>query len=94
VDTSKALITFSVEGFGQLIGENPVKLRCGKNIILAQSAFRPGQMTITAASAGLHQASVIVKTVPIGPDVDMPKDLPVHPSPRPIASSGRLSSSP
>lgn len=62
-----------------LIGENPVRLRCGKNIILAQSGFRAGQMTVTATSDGLRPPSVVVKTTPVGPDVDMPKDLPIHP---------------
>ncbi len=78
VDTCNAAIMFSVEGLGQLIGENPVRLRAGKMIILAQSAFVPGEMTITAAASGLRSATVTVKTLPVPADADMPKDLPAN----------------
>jgi beta-galactosidase len=84
-------VTFQVEGLGQLIGENPVNLRAGKMIILAQSAFVPGEMTITATAHGLRPAVVKVKTQPVPPGVDLPKDLPVkQPSPRPVAGGKKL----
>jgi beta-galactosidase len=75
VDTCDASVTFAVKGLGQLIGENPVRLRAGKIIILAQSAFVPGKMTITAQANGLRSANVTVKTDPVPPGVDMPADL-------------------
>ncbi|MBU6426625.1 hypothetical protein KGQ27_00050 [Patescibacteria group bacterium] len=76
VDTCNALVTFSVEGLGQLIGQNPVKLRAGKMIMLAQSAFVPGEMAISATAPGLYSAKVTLKTLPVSADVDLPKDLP------------------
>ena len=90
VDTCDASVTFAVKGLGQLIGENPVKLRAGKMIILAQSAFVPGMMTITAKTKGLRSANVTVKTAPVPPGVDMPTDLPAKQPTRriiPVASS-------
>lgn len=89
VDTCTASVTFSIEGLGQLIGENPVKLRAGKMIILAQSAFVPGEMTITASAKSLTSARVTVRTMPVPPNVDMPKDLPAkQPTPRSLYSGG------
>ncbi|HWX19905.1 MAG TPA: glycoside hydrolase family 2 TIM barrel-domain containing protein [Candidatus Binatia bacterium] len=76
VDTCKASITFTIDGLGQLVGDNPVKLRAGKMIILAQSGFVPDDLTITATSPGLRPASVKLKTMPVPSGVDMPKDLP------------------
>jgi beta-galactosidase len=78
VETCSAPVTFAIEGLGQLIGENPVKLRAGKMIILAQSAFVPGEMTITATADGLEPAKVTVRAEPVPAWVDMPKDLPSH----------------
>lgn len=76
-----AEISFALDGNGQLIGENPVKLRAGKMIILAQSAFSPGTLRIRAAAAGLTAASVEVATTAPPASVDMPVDLPAkHPS--------------
>jgi beta-galactosidase len=83
IDTSKAPVTFTIDGIGQLIGENPAKLRAGKMIILAQSGFVASDLTITATSPGLRPAHVTVNTVPVGPIVDMPKNLPaLQPSQR------------
>ncbi len=92
VETCSGAITFSVEGEGQLIGENPVNLRAGKMIILAQSAFVPGKITIKASAPGLTPASVVVETKPVGPDVDMPKNLPVHPSQQTLPQRVQLNS--
>ena len=69
-------ITFSLEGDGQLIGENPVKLRAGKIIILAQSAFTPGTLKIRASAAGLTPATTEVTTMAVPAGVDMPATLP------------------
>jgi hypothetical protein len=80
-------ISFKVEGLGQLIGENQVKLRAGKMIILAHSAFLPGEMTITATAHGLRPASVKLQTQPVPPGLGQPKDLPAkQASPRPVAA--------
>jgi hypothetical protein len=37
----------------------------------------PSDLTITATSPGLRPATVTLKTLPVPPGVDMPKDLPV-----------------
>lgn len=75
VDTCEAPVTFIIEGLGQLIGENPVKLRAGKMIILAQSGFVPDKLTIRAKSDGLRAAQVMVRTEPVPVNVDMPANL-------------------
>lgn len=76
VDTCNSRVTFAIEGLGQLIGENPVKLRAGKMIILAQSGFVPGEIVVSARAIGLSPAQVTVKTLPVAADVDMPQELP------------------
>jgi beta-galactosidase len=75
VDTCNALVAFSITGLGQLIGENPTRLRAGKMIILAQSGYVPDTLSIKAESSGLISAEVSVKTEPVGSDVDIPPDL-------------------
>ncbi|HEY5915490.1 MAG TPA: glycoside hydrolase family 2 TIM barrel-domain containing protein [Verrucomicrobiae bacterium] len=90
VDTGDLPVTFAAEGEGQLIGENPVNLRAGKMIILAQSGFIPGKIAIKASAPGLTPASVMVETKPVGPDIDMPKVLPsAHPAQNPIRGVAR-----
>jgi beta-galactosidase len=69
-------ISFSLEGNGQLIGENPVQLRAGKMIILAQSSFSPGKITIRASAKGLAPASTELLTTAPPPGIDMPSELP------------------
>jgi hypothetical protein len=71
-----ATVSFTIEGLGQRIGENPVRLRAGKMIDLAQSGFVLDELTVSAASPGLRPAKVAVKTTPVVPGVDMPRELP------------------
>jgi len=71
-------VTFSIQGNGQLIGENPVKLRAGKMIILAQSSFVPGSIRISATAKGLVPATAKVTTRPVAPGVDLPATLPAQ----------------
>ena len=68
-------ITFSLEGNGQLIGENPVKLRAGKMIILVQSAFSPSKLSIRASATGLASAATEVVTTAAPASMDMPAKL-------------------
>jgi len=77
VDECETPVSFAIEGLGQLVGENPAKLRAGKMIILAQAAFVPGKMTVRASAGGLQPASVEVATVAPADGVDLPKNLPV-----------------
>jgi beta-galactosidase len=76
VDTCAVPVTFTVDGLGQLVGENPISLRAGKIIILAQSAFVPGELTIRATAAGLRPGQATVKTLPVASGVDLPSNLP------------------
>ncbi len=71
-------VTFSIEGNGQLIGENPVKLRAGKMMILAQSSFVPGNIKISASAKGLAADSTRVTTQAVSSDTDIPASLPVR----------------
>ena len=77
VDTCRSPVQFQIEGYGELIGENPVRLRAGKMIILAQSGYVPGELTVTATSEGLAPARVKVRMAPVPPDYDIPPDLTV-----------------
>jgi len=85
VPTSTNEVAFKITGNGQLIGENPVKLRAGKMIILAQSSFVPGDIQIIATAEGLTSASATVSTRPVAPSVDMPAKLPaMKPANKPL----------
>jgi beta-galactosidase len=86
VETFTGEVSFAAAGAGQLIGENPVKLRAGQMIILAQSAFVPGDLTVTATAAGLRSGSATVKTLPPPANVDLPSGLPEHPSEQKMAA--------
>jgi beta-galactosidase len=91
VDTSKVVVAFSIDGLGQLIGENPLKLRAGKMIILAQSGFVPGDLVIRAKSDGLGESKVTVKMNPLPANVDLPKNLPAkQPTKRTLVSTHYL----
>jgi len=76
-EDSELPVSFSIQGPGQLIGENPAKLRAGKMIVLVQSAFVPGELTVRASAKGLRPASATLKTKAPGAGVDLPKNLPV-----------------
>jgi beta-galactosidase len=80
VDTCSSVVSFDLSGLGQLIGENPVKLRAGKMIVLAQSGFIPGKLTISARADQLQTAQVTVEMQPVAAFVDMPapQDLPAR----------------
>ena len=75
VDDCDLPVSFTIEGLGQLVGENPARLRAGKMIILAQSGFVPDTLTVHASAEGLRPASAIVKTVPPPEGVDLPRNL-------------------
>ncbi len=82
-------VSFKISGEGQLIGENPVKLRAGKMIILAQSSFVSGEIQIIATADGLTSASATVRTRPVDASGDMPIHLPAKkPANKPLTPSG------
>jgi beta-galactosidase len=76
VDNCDVPVTFSIEGLGQLVGENPARLRSGKMIVLVQSAFVSSNITISAKTKDLREAKSTIKTQTVSADVDMPKTLP------------------
>ena len=75
VDDCELPVAFGVEGLGQLVGENPARLRAGKMIILVQSAFAPDTVSIHATCEGLKPAVATVKTESPCSTVDMPARL-------------------
>ncbi len=51
---SKVSVSFAIkEGYGQLIGENPIQLIDGKHIILVQSGYEAKDITVVATARGL-----------------------------------------
>lgn len=86
-------VTFHIDGPGQLIGENPVRARAGKMIILARSTYVPGTVKVTATAAGLKPATVSFRTVAPSGAVDMPRKLPSAPSAEGLIVVGGLTSS-
>ena len=71
-------VSFSIEGAGLLVGENPTQFMAGQCIILVRSSFEPGKITVRAEMPemkGIGKASVALKTVPVAfnAHVDMPK---------------------
>ena len=77
IDTCTFPVKFSIEGLGQIISENPIKLRAGKIIALVQSAFVPSNIKVTAEATGMEKAYAIIKTLPVPADIDMPSVLSV-----------------
>jgi beta-galactosidase len=90
VDTCDSMIKFNIKGRGQIIGENPVHLRAGKMIILAQSGFVPGELDISARGDGLAEAKVTVKMNPVPYNTDVPKNIQAEqPTKRVLVGHGR-----
>ena len=83
-NTDKVIVGFREQTAAVSVGLNALleravvraKLRAGKMIILAQSGFAPSEVAIAATSPGLRSAHVTVKTRAVGPNVDLPRNLP------------------
>lgn len=56
VEKEVSPLSFTIEGPGQLIGENPVYLIAGQHIILVQAGFKTGTLTVKASACGLTSA--------------------------------------
>jgi beta-galactosidase len=76
IDQATTTITATIQGHGQIIGENPVPLRAGKMILLVQSGFVPGPLTVTVSGEGLKPATLALTMVAPPDGVDVPRDLP------------------
>jgi|GEM_PF-5306360 len=59
-------ITFSLSGPGQLVGQNPAPVRDGVAYIhyVAGNAMTTGDATVTAATTGFSNATVVIELVP------------------------------
>jgi beta-galactosidase len=77
VDNSDLPVTFSIKGMGQIVSDNPIKLRAGKIIALVQSGFVPDHLTLSASAPGIKSAQITLNTLPAPAGVDMPKNLTV-----------------
>ncbi len=77
VETCDTAVNFDIVGMGQLVGENPVKLKAGKMAILVQSGFVADKLVVTAKADGLQDGKTVISTKPVSADVDMPMELPV-----------------
>lgn len=65
-----------VDGPARIIGGNPVQFRQGKAVVLLQSHYYPGTITIGAECKGLRAVSRRVTIKPIAGHVYMPASLP------------------
>ena len=72
VEKENSPLSFSIEGHGQLIGENPVNLVAGQHIILVQSGYVPGELTIQASACGLTSQPCVIKVVKADDDMLFP----------------------
>lgn len=57
-------VTFTLEGNGQLLGQNPVQVIAGRHIILVQSGYTSGVLKVTARSEGM-EASIDLRVKPM-----------------------------
>jgi beta-galactosidase len=78
VETARERVKVSVEGLGQLVGENPVRLRAGQGMILVQSGYVPGVLRVEAQAGGLGSGSAQIRMRALPPGMDLPPDLPVR----------------
>lgn len=70
VEDSSLPVRFTLSGPGQLIGETPARLRAGRFIVLVQSGFSPGSLTLTAEADGLKSTSLALQTTALSGRVD------------------------
>jgi beta-galactosidase len=75
IDQATPTISATVVGHGQVIGESPVPLRAGKMILLVQSGFVPGPLTVTVTAPGLKPATIALTMVAPPAGIDVPRDL-------------------
>ncbi len=62
VFNSKNEISFSIEGDGELIGQNPINSEAGTATILLRAGKTPDNIKITAVSNGLEVGSIQIKS--------------------------------
>lgn len=72
VERDESFISFSIEGPGTLIGENPVKAIAGQHIILVQSGYVTGPITVKATSRGLTSNVLTLESVAASDDLLYP----------------------
>lgn len=63
VHHSNTTITFSLEGDGELVGQNPIDAEAGIATILLQAGTTPGELTIHADSGQLQKTSITIEVL-------------------------------
>lgn len=97
VEKQTSPLSFTIEGPGQLIGENPVNLIAGQHIILVQSGYKTGNLTVTASACGLTSDPVTIKIVkadddmlfPVGFNAETPSKIAYDVKPKQKKASGK-----
>ena len=59
------IIKFAVKGNGELIGVNPIKVESGIATILLKTGNKSGEITITAGTENLNNATIKVEPTPV-----------------------------
>ena len=75
VEKETSPLSFFIEGPGRLIGENPVQLIAGQHIILVQSGYQTGKITVKASACGLNSDPVIIPVVKADDNMLFPVDF-------------------
>lgn len=76
VSDSDTTVFFAIkEGYGQLIGENPIKLIAGKHIILLQSGYEDKDIEVVATSYGLESDEIEIDVEDLEDDVIFPENF-------------------
>lgn len=78
-----AQVTFSLNGEGFIVGDNPAPLRAGKAVVLIRGHYRPTHLEVKARIPGLRTDQVQITSVKAPANVHLPSVLPsFHPDPQ------------
>jgi beta-galactosidase len=66
-------IQFTVEGEGELIGENPIAMEAGRISVYVRSTLRPGTIRVKAKAYGVPETELLLQSTPMSePIVPLP----------------------
>lgn len=63
VENYSGEVLFSLQGDGELLGENPSRIRAGKAMVLFRCRGLSGTSSISATGSALSDSSINVKTI-------------------------------
>lgn len=97
VEKESSPISFFIDGPGQLIGENPVNLIAGQHIILVQSGYQTGTVTVQANACGLQSEPIQIQITeadddmlfPVNFNAKQPSKITYEVSPKKKGNAGR-----